>query len=310
VFDGGTCSFTLNVSETGCLPRTVTVTLNVATNHTGAAVFKLLERDAQGVEYLERLDTGAGALTNFVDAFTWVETNAQANTEYTIRVEKNETGLPHLLIGLNNAENVSLRLKGTTEGPRILEANEVTNGAVLSPLVNISNLSDGGCFIQIGSYYNTSSRKTFILGKNITIRSGNIYGIYGAYSVVIDVGYNATLVLESGSSIRDHSFTSSQAIIRIEGSKTDKEDQTQQGKLSILGGSITNCTIASGKGLIYFTRAASNVADGAFYLAPNSGFVLSGNYAGVVEADKVAFSTTLYSFASYLNSGVSMPPIP
>jgi hypothetical protein len=68
VFDGGTRSFTLNVTETGALPLTVNVTLKVETNKTGGAVFKLAEK-AGDVEYLTRV---GGDFDGLVDAFTCV----------------------------------------------------------------------------------------------------------------------------------------------------------------------------------------------------------------------------------------------
>ena len=110
VFDGGgTRTFTLNVTEPGALSLTVNVTLNVETNYTGAVVFKLVEKPGN-VEYLTRV---GGDFNGLVSAFTWLESNAEENTEYTIRVEKHETDLPHLIVSLNKREGASLRLRGT-----------------------------------------------------------------------------------------------------------------------------------------------------------------------------------------------------
>jgi hypothetical protein len=152
VFDGGARTFTLEVTEPGALPLTVTITLKVETTKTGGAVFKLAEK-AGDVEYLTRISGENRNFDGLVSAFTWLESNAEANTEYTIRVEKNETDLPHLIVSLNNAENATLRLRGTSDGPKILYPGDIDSqaGATNIAKVNVNSLNGGtNGFIQVG----------------------------------------------------------------------------------------------------------------------------------------------------------------
>jgi hypothetical protein len=322
VFDGGTRTFTLNVSEEGdALPRSVTVSLNVRTNQTGAAVFKLAERDGDGVEYLERV---GGAFEGFVDAFKWVENNAESDAEYTLRVERDEYHVPHLSVGLNSkngADNVSLRLRGSAEGPWILEPVDlhVTSTWAITH-IDENNLGEGASFIDIGAYGENSPKMTFILGNNITLKSGQMpKSMTGTADIFISVWHNATLVLEPGSKITGHRITSVLGMIRIAAISfpyTNDNDPAKHGKLRILGGSITNCTITKNRALIFFTNSPSQVPDGAFYLAPGNVFSLSGNTdtSGMDQVNAVGFMTSEYSLypltEEHLANGVSMPPVP
>jgi hypothetical protein len=113
--EGDPLEFILDVGTEGVVPNKVNITVNVTTQKSGAAVFKLLEK-VDDVEYLDRLDFKTPS-TNLVEAFTWVEKNAEDNTEYTIRVEQDEEDVPHLVVGLNDANNATLRLKGDSDGP-------------------------------------------------------------------------------------------------------------------------------------------------------------------------------------------------
>jgi hypothetical protein len=306
VFDGGTRTFALNVSEPGALPLTVTITLNVTTNHTGAAVFRLAEK-AGDVEFLDRV---GGDFDGLVSAFTWVETNAEAATEYTIRVEKDETDLPHLIVSLNRQEGASLRLRGTAQGPWKLELWEVTSDTSKEP-VNVGGFFASPTFIQVGNVSTANSVPliTFILGRNITIQSGNTYAT-GKAGDLFHAGAGGTVVLEPGSMMQDHYNQSARGLIRATTKSGANGDPHFHGRVRILGGSIVNCTVRGGNGLIYFDRAASNFADGSFYLAPNSGLTLSDNDTGDTAADAVVFDSTAYSLSGYLASGASWPPMP
>jgi hypothetical protein len=312
VFDGGTCSFTLNVSETGCLPRTVTVTLNVAATYEtvpGAAVFKLAERE-NDVEYLERV---GGAFDGLVEAFAWVENNAEANTEYTIRVEKDETNLPRLIVGLNAVENASLRLKGTRDGPWTLTAAAVfatvvggessfISKASIDSFIQIGGVPSGGGFI--GAY----PKRTFILGSNITIGSGAIIGWVPTYAYVFHVYYNATLALESGSAITDHN--TSMPVIVVSTSNRDpntNNDPRLDGKLRIEGGSITGCTLSSDYSLILISGNPDFRSPGSFYLAPGNVLTLEGNSNNNLVIHRPA---NTFDLTQYLASGMSLPPLP
>jgi hypothetical protein len=311
VFDGGSRTFTLNASEPGKNSRIVNVKLNITPNHTGAAVFKLLEK-TDGVEYLERLGGNEANFDGLVSAFKWVEQNAEADTEYTIRIEKNETDLPHMVVSLNKAEGASLRLRGTKDGPKILEPKDINlNGETLPSAVNEHSLTYGDGFIQVGNSLTSTSMPliTFILGNNITIKSGNA-GYTGSYSNVFYAGAGGTLVLEPGSTIQDHYVTSASGVIRVTTKNNNNKDSHFHGRVRILGGAITNCTTTANKGLINFSRALSNYADDSFYLAPNSGFTITNTYAGSAVANTVYFNTDSYSLTEYLQNGVSIPPAP
>jgi hypothetical protein len=274
-FDGGRRTFTLNVNETGALSRTVTVTLNVQPNETGAAVFKLVNKE-EAVEFMERV---GGDFDGLVSAFTWVENNAAANTEYTIRVEKNETNLPHFIVSLNSVGNVVLRLRGTQKGPWILEPADVhitsLNTSVES--INIKNVTKDYSFLQIGG--DTSYPKmTFILGNNITIKSGTIANIQGLCINLIQVYANAALVLEPGSKITGHNFTNStNAVINVKGMTNANRELSKNGQVRIEGGAITNCQVNSGGALIRFQPTKKNTAIGSFYLAGGSVVTLEDN---------------------------------
>jgi hypothetical protein len=269
------------------------------------------------VEYLERV---GGNFSAFLEAFKWVENNAESDTEYTLRVEKDETRLPHLTVGLNSkngADNVSLRLRGSAGGPWILEPEDVhfTSFTQIEH-VDENDLGDATGFLDIGHMVGIQPARTFILGSNIIIKSGLIPGTpTGSAVIFINVWFNATLVLEPGSEITGHRVTRGNGFIRIgcHNPNPDK-DPTRHGKLRILGGAITNCMIQEDRGLLSFTGDPSYVSDGAFYLAPGNVFRLSGNTGatGGDQVNAVAFGiTTLYPITEeYLTNGVSMPPVP
>ncbi|MDR2071341.1 MAG: InlB B-repeat-containing protein [Treponema sp.] len=304
VFDGGERTFTLDVNESGALSRKVNVTLNVNADKTGAAVFKLVKKEGD-VEFLERLGDAAKAFNGLVSAFTWVEQHAEANTEYTIRVEKNESNIPHLVMGSNAQENVTLRFKGTKEGPFTLDPVERAAGPSGSiEVVNLQNLSGGGRdgFIQIGGG-SPAPQRTFILGKNITIQSYTFSGAqYQNYVTVFYVDANATLILEPGSKITDHNVLSYPVInVQSKNIRNSNKNPTLDGKLRIEGGSIINwATSDNSKALIELVVNPDYRSSGCFYLAGGSVLALSGN-----SNNKVKLHNTLYDLD--LANGMSLP---
>ncbi|MDR0629492.1 MAG: hypothetical protein LBG24_07655 [Treponema sp.] len=312
VFDGGTRTFTLNVEEEGgALPRSVTVTLKVNTNPTGAAVFKLADRDGEGVEYLERI---GGDFDGFLAAFEWVETNAQADTEYTIRVEKDERDVPHLVVGLNNAENATLRLKGTQDGIKTLYPVDLVavQGQEI-PVVDASRLGYGTTFsfIQVGGG-NALPTVTFILGSNIAIQSGRVIGGGRMYTYILNVLYNATIVLESGSVIRDHDNTlNSNRLIFMQVKSLGGGDKVGgNGKLLIKGGAIINCKIVDNKPLIDMSLNETWWEDGSFYLAPGNVFTLSDNSSNLIGTTTETYQEVFIDLTEYLASGLKLPRVP
>jgi hypothetical protein len=319
VFDGGDRSFTLEVSETGKVSKTVTVTLNVAANETGAALFKVTREGGPenpwdpltGEETLTRLDTGTAeqpaAFNGFEAAFTWLETNAEADTEYLIRVEKDETSLPNLVVSLNLKNNVTLRLRGSKDGPWTLKplGDNSTNE------LNKNSITAQKAFIQIG-YTDSEHKRTFILGNNITVKTGKarVPQSSKSWTRSIYVGNNATLVLEKGSTITEHDTTgfssTADSVIYIYGSVTAKQigDETKYGKIRIEGGSITNCSVPENSPLIYHYVILERLAAGAFYLAPSSILELSGNTNNDLQ---IKNTTPAWNLEDYLISGLSVP---
>jgi hypothetical protein len=331
VFDGGERKFTLNAGDAGdALAGTVNVTVKVAADKTGAAVFKLLEKKG-GVEYLARVgddeetkDKDESAFDDLVSAFTWVEENAEANTEYTIRVEKSEDKLPYLYMGAHKAENVTLRFRGDKNGPHTLRPIHLEGTGAQSPdMVNIQKFSTSvKPFISIGGtlngYMETYPKKKFILGNNITIQGyDRNAGQENNYRFIFQVEFNGTLVLEPGSKITGH-INTSYPLIQVAGTnKNTTQDPALYGKVRIEGGAITDCTTSSNRSLIRFgcnlsTNATNNVEDGAFYLAPAA--LTLENIEGATKI--VMFNNTYYTtdsttvFTADLVKGMSIPPAP
>jgi hypothetical protein len=314
VFDGGTREFTLNVGEEGKTGRTVAVTLNVEPTYetaAGAALFKV-EREG-GAETLTRLGGDAANFTGFQAAFEWLESRAEASTEYLIRVEQDERSLPNLVVSLNNAANVTLRLRGSKDGPWTLKPFN-DNAA---NTVNIKNFTTYRAFIQIGGDTgNSVGKRTFILGNNITVETGAIrvptYGKSWVYQ--IGVYNNATLVLEKGSKLTGHDSRelggTDRSVIYISGTSTaNNTDPLKHGMVRIEGGSITNCFMPDTSSLIYCAILSARIASGTFCLAPSSALTLNGNTNDnvmIAKGSSESFAPT-WDLNDYLIDGLSVP---
>jgi hypothetical protein len=286
VFDGGERNFTLNVTEPGKVSRSVAVKLNAVTNETGAALFKVKwENDTSpasaadpypdldkylpdGTAALERVDTAsAGEYPDFERAVRWVLANAVDNGDYLIRME-GHTSVPRLYLNAVDAENVSLRLRGTKDGPWDLK-HDGGNGGIYRAAGNYTPSSTAG-FINLNfasGYLKGQNKLAFILEKNVTVK-----GIGGTvqssmYRSLILVDANATLVMKPGSMISEHVSTQANtpSYIPIYVNGTTSGNQY----VRIEGGAITNCTFPSpGKAhLIAFKANVSNYDSGAFYKA-------------------------------------------
>jgi hypothetical protein len=321
VFDGGARSFDLEAADTeGGLPRTIHVTLNVATRKTGAAAFKVTRPQGQtynGSEdeaILERLDTGGASFATFQAAMEWVELYAEDNTEYLIRVEQDNTSLPKFIVTFNNKENVTLRLRGDQNGPWTLKRGDTASAswnpysAAFAPPVYDSTPGYFYGFFSIGvNTIDSFSQKTFIVGSNITIAGlgtssySNNANTWNAFYVE----RNATLALEKGSRITDWYTTETGGIwapILVIGAMANK-DPTRHGKLRIEGGSITNCTYSTGNAftlavnLIHFTGGATHLSAGSFYKAastPDNPIVFSGNTDNKVMLYRTSSDNTTF----------------
>jgi hypothetical protein len=295
-FDGGTRTFTLNLSNAGnVLPSTVNVTLNVNTNKTGAAVF--ITKDAEGNETMNRADSSTDNITGLVSAFTWVENNAQANTEYTIRVEKSESDLPYLYMNANGANNVTLRFLGDKNGPHTLrpyyaddsDAREKVN------IGNFYNVSPEAFIVVSGRPISppvTYTAKTFILGNNITIQGHQRDTMGKNYAVIFNVYDNGTLVLEPGCTITGLNSADAGHIAVLTATTS---------KIHIKGGSITNCTTFTDRGMIKFAYKTTSLTTGLFKLDPGV-LTLTNN-----STDKLVGFGNADSRTVNLTTGASLP---
>jgi hypothetical protein len=275
VFDGGTRSFVLEVTDTdGGLPRKINVSLEIGTHKTGAAVFKVT-RDEQEVATLERVDLNDAACATLQAALEWVDIYCEAGAEYLIRVENDETNLPQFFLTFNKRA-ITLRLQGSKKDndgntwSRILKhgntAIQSYNPASEEWKDSTNGFYDAASatgFFNIGTSFGvTPPKRTLIIGSNITIAGlGNEqYGnkVYSAFYV----GCNATLVMEKGCLITDWYSTSNsnkRGPIYIDTFLAG--DGVYAGSLRIEGGSITNCTVRNNQCLITcignFYKAAS-----------------------------------------------------
>jgi hypothetical protein len=281
-FDGGSRSFTLIVDREGPSPKTIQVRVNIRTDKTGAAAFKVSPEGN-----LERLDTGTDAVTGFQAAFEYVARNARADTEYLIRVEQHETSLPKFILAFG-AENVTLRLRGTKEGPWTLQHGGLSG-------VSPSGASGGHGFFTIGLNQDSAGapfKTTFIVGSNITIKGlgTTVYDDSLAIGSALNVRPNATLILEKGSLLTDwYTATGSGSRVRcplyVEADSNAAGDRAKHGSLRIEGGSITNCTFITGGsppeyGLVYVDGSSNDLAPGSIYKAASTTgnpIILSGN---------------------------------
>jgi hypothetical protein len=282
VFDGGARNFTLG---------DVAVTLNVLPNMTGAAVYTVARPEGQTYQdgdsevTLTRVDTGGLALTGddaLSNALTWVEGNAVENTEYLIRVENAMNSVQRLLLMLNKAENVTLRLRGSAGKEKKITWDKINKSAYLNVSKHSTTSASGFInFGYAGTSNNANTKKTFVLENNITI---TIEGEDGSPSTgyFIVVGYNTTLVLRKGAAITNYKTNDAAfpLIISVKAATTSNNpaQEVKHGRLRIEGGSITGHSIGE-RDLIQFS-AAKYLTPGAFYKAASTAenpIVISGN---------------------------------
>jgi hypothetical protein len=297
-FTGGTPDFYLTVSEPGKLNRIVDVNMEIKTFKTGAAVFKVIRTAGQTYANgddnvtLVRVDTGANVCTNLAGALLLFENNAEANTEYIVRVENDDATLVKYIFAFNNAENVTLRLMGSKrdgDGENWTRALK-HSGATAGTRVNVKNLSTyGEAFFQIGNYTMTGPKRTLVLDRNITLE-GNGTTQSTRYNALINVGVNATLALRPGATITKYYAIEKDAgwspILVTAANDNPNRDPELHGRVRLEGGSITNCTFDNvlpdpnylgytAGNLIAFDMLENRYTVGSFYKA--AGVVLSGN---------------------------------
>ncbi|MDR1987063.1 MAG: hypothetical protein LBP88_08870 [Treponema sp.] len=240
LFEGGSRSFTLKVAEEGQADKTVTVNLTVEPNLTGVAVFKVLRDPTPvvpngsagpvGDEILERLDakkiTADGtvitdddenpvAADTLFDAIKWVDQNAEANTDYLIRVEAREA-LPRIILTCNRQRNVTLRLRGYGGEKEIscLDPDQESGGNVYYNASKTDGTAGGygssRAFINVGEYNSANDPPdwgtlTLQLEKHITLKG--FTANTNTYSV-IRVNTRHSLVMLEGSKITGYTAKS------------------------------------------------------------------------------------------------------
>jgi hypothetical protein len=297
-FDGGTLAFTLNVAKDGATSRAINVTLNISANKTGAAAFKVTRPEGQTYNgdmdeaILERVGE---AFTGFQAALQWVDANAQADTEYLIRVEQNDTGMVKHYLSFNNT-NVIVRLRGDKNGPYTLKHQGTLDDMYYNKVLITGSAPSPSSFTGLFSIVarSPSTPKIFIVGNNITIE-GNGSSAYASnmnLNSLFLIHANITLVLEKGSLITgwNSGNVSKNAPIYIYSTYNAGKDPTKHGKIRMEGGGFTNCTLYAGNvvmnalpsALIWVNAAAndaSSMAAGSFYKAASTGdnFIFNNN---------------------------------
>jgi hypothetical protein len=224
VFEGGTRTFTLAVSESGKAPKTVTVNARVEAAVSGAAVF-LVTHDADGGETLARQDTGTevyeaaqkkplerpAPFTGMYDALAWVDWNTGTEREWLIRVEKPDTQIPQMLLDcqtdkVNYASNVKIRLRGMGDTEHLIRHNDAGgsgHGNVYKGRGGNAIESKGLISVMGKSRDDATPGITLQLEKGITLKGNTI--IQGPpYTRMLDVADKSLLVMKAGSKITGH----------------------------------------------------------------------------------------------------------
>jgi hypothetical protein len=129
LFDEGSKTFTLTVSEVETDSKTVTVSLEVIPNVLVAAVFNV---GADGV--LTRLDTGIevndsinpAPFTSFAGALKWVDGNIPHDHEWLIRVEAADNPIPRMVLVCRDDTTGSGTVTLSYENGGILDSDTVS----------------------------------------------------------------------------------------------------------------------------------------------------------------------------------------
>jgi hypothetical protein len=321
VFEGGERNFTLG---------DVAVTLKMLPNLTGAAVFTVTwpeSKDYYTSAYEDAVLTrvwGAGESEGALQAIEYVDRNATENTEYLVRVEKDELYLPRIFFVGNGQENVTLRLRGMGE-PRTLAFNDgyygSNNDSYNSSLITVKAPSNSGNrdngFITIGYIGNNSPRNktTFIIDNNITIKGGHESGNPDVYLHLIKLYYNATLVLRKGAVITEWTSDGTGAVIYV-ATNFIAGKTVYNNRVRIEGGSITNCTLGNDVygHLLYFVglqkEGESLWPVDSFYMAASTEdnpIVISGSTCDLFFSADKPKNYDIYILSEYTGTGLSRP---
>jgi hypothetical protein len=274
LFEGtGTKAFTLNITELGKAPKTVSVTLNISPQPlTGVAVFKVLEDPTPkvaGDEILERIQgikhfdmttmdfetDQSSTAENLLDALAWIDRNAEAQGDYLVRVEQNEQ-LPLIRLSCLYQE-VKIRLRGLGQEQEITHNNQPAenlgeygwnmsntyahrgwyylNGIVQNPV----NPGTQDAFILVGVYGTLPNSPapvaiTLQLEDNITLK-GKDQSEH--YREMLYLHGNCALIMLEGSTITGHTSSNLYSpVIRVFGNASSSLGQA--GYIYMYGGAI------------------------------------------------------------------------
>jgi hypothetical protein len=265
-----------------------------------------------------------GTLSKLQAALEYADRNAEANTDYLIRVESDDDTLPRFHITANMEENVTIRLRGHG-GERKLKNNNTAGSVSYNNEVNTpmevgegTNAAYDGGFFNIGNKNGNGVYKklTFILEDNITVEGiGSGGSVSASYWHLIQVQENATLVMKRGSKLTGFYGTGMFIVINIVNS--NKSNTTivaeKQGAVRLEGGSITHCSFNAVEALIYCTSMVKNTAAGMLYMAGNNQFAFEENtdntFVKYQKNDKNTDPTRscTYALESFVASGLTAP---
>jgi hypothetical protein len=290
-FGGGEFAFTLNVAEEGKDAVAVAVAVTVPPDElTGTAVFTVaangaLTRVAELPQYTISQDgqntvtTTENAAEGLLDALIWVDRNAAADTEYLIRVEKDEA-LPIVILtaGGTANRNVTFRLRGVKERREISHDKNFVVGSTAVKYYH-SSLNNGSGyegFINVGIDKSTlESGITLQLEDKITLKGREITST-DHYRNVVQVGQSANkLVMKDGSQITGYKASCTLPNYTVIYLKAKANNKTIIGTFCMEGGEIIGNDVSDKYPNILFSAAFEK------NLTPDTyTFIKTGGYIG------------------------------
>jgi hypothetical protein len=216
LFAGGTKRFTLEVSEAQKSPKTVAVTLNLAPDLTGVAVFRVLADPTPTIAGDETLEQVSG-LKKFdlaemkfdtapadclLDALAWIDRNAEDNGDYLVRIEKDEA-IHRVILTCLKKDNVTVRLRGSGTERRVSYADNTSliPGSSLPTYYNPAEISKS----SINSWYGVFNVGT---GAGVTLQLEAYVTLLGIDRMIdnparglLEFGSESSLKMLSGSKI-------------------------------------------------------------------------------------------------------------
>jgi hypothetical protein len=209
----------------------------------------------------------------------YADRNAEANTDYLIRVEQDEPSLPRFVISANGQENVTMRLRGYQEERTLknmnqaqVEGNVSYDSEFMAPNGGLDYTGQAAMysFFDIGYAYKSAllrNKIAFILENNITVK-GTGQETSKLHRNLFTVYYNVTLVMKKGSKLTEYNYSTSVIEVKNQGLPAA---QNKHGMLRIEGGSITNCSFTDNTaGLVFFQYGRSIFVPGSLYKAAST----------------------------------------